>query len=128
MKGSYIAGIVVGGLAVGGALLLASDEAKSSYKTDLELLKENFENQIAKLKKEVKELLEIGQATAYKFEGYLQERVPLLYEKIESLKEDVSDLLADLKVALENLSDALLDLWNRSTSYVACVLNGGDCE
>lgn len=127
MKGSYVAGIVIGGLAVGGALLLASDERKSSYKTDLILLKENLEKQIASLKEEVNELIEIGQATAYKFEGYIQERIPTLYAKIEALKEEASDLFSELKETLDKLANVLVDLWNRSTSYISCLLNG-QCE
>lgn len=127
MKGSYVAGIVIGGLAVGGALLLASDERKSSYKTDLILLKENLEKQIASLKEEVNELIEIGQATAYKFEGYIQERIPTLYAKIEALKEEASDLFSELKETLDKLANVLVDLWKRSTSYISCLLNG-QCE
>lgn len=123
MKCSFVTGMVIGGLAVGGTILFTSPEAKSRYEPDLVLLKENFVDQISKLKEEVNELILIGQANAYRLERYLQDRMPALMEKIESLLEDVSDIFSDLKEALENLADLALDLWNRSSSYVSSLIN-----
>ncbi|MDQ0254219.1 gas vesicle protein [Evansella vedderi] len=114
---TYLCGVLIGGTIAGTAVLLSSPNSSQRFREEISLCKDVMIDNFQGLKRDLQELVYIGEELKEKALSFINDKLPDLVSRIKQFSEEIQPHLYEMKGYLLYLQQIVIDLKNRIQNW-----------
>ncbi|MCD8511193.1 MAG: hypothetical protein LRY73_15855 [Bacillus sp. (in: Bacteria)] len=113
----YLTGVLIGGAIAGTTIIFTNPEMRARFEDELFIYKETMARNFQDIKRDLQELVYIGEELKEKALSFLNERLPEVMERLRQFIDEVKPQLMELKEYVYELQQYLGKLQEHMNSW-----------